>query len=237
MTISIISADQNGIIFWRGLSSDTKPAATNGHTFIETDTSKFLTANGSIWVEQLNAAYATPASAAAAATAAAPNASYRTILDVAGSHIAARAAGTYAFGQSSPLAVTGVGTLAPLKTIRIVAADYPTVNGLATKLRIRAQLYTNDTAPTGNFTFGLYPITRPATSGGAGLCIFTLGTVVVGSNGATFTAPAADLLGGAEGADFALPADGHYVIGVVTTATVAVAAHIHMSAQLQLRNA
>jgi hypothetical protein len=38
-------------------------------------------------------------------------------------------------------------------------------------------------------------------------------------------------------ADFALPADGHYVIGVVTTATVAASSHVHMSASLQLRNA
>jgi hypothetical protein len=166
-----------------------------------------------------------------------PNASYRTLLDCSGSHTAAKVAGTYALGQGDPLAVSGTGTLYPLNSIFIAAADYPTVNGAAPKLRIRAELYTNDVAPTGNFTLGLYPITRPGTSGGAGVCIFTLGTVVTGSNGATFSAPAADGLLNAVSADFALPADGHYVLGVVTTATVAASSHVHISASLQLRNA
>jgi hypothetical protein len=163
--------------------------------------------------------------------------SYSTLMECSGSHTAAKVAGTYALGDGDPIAVSGTGTLYPIKTIFIAAADYPTINGLAPKLRIRAQLYTNDVAPTGNFTFGLYPITRPATSGGAGLAIYTLGTVVSGSNGATFTTPAADGLLNAVGADFALPADGHYVIGVVTTATVATSAHLHMVSSLQMRNA
>ncbi len=169
--------------------------------------------------------------------AAVPNASYRTLLQAAGSHIAAQVAGTYGIPNGNPLAVSGTGTLYPLATINIVAADFPTVNGLAPKLRIRAQLYTNDVAPTGNFTFGLYPITRPTTSGAAGVCIYTLGTVVSGSNGATFTTPAADGLLSAVGADFALPSDGHYVLGVVTTATVATSSHVHVNAVLQMRNA
>lgn len=172
-----------------------------------------------------------------AASLGVPNASYRTILDSSGSHIAGRVAGVYGLSHGQPLAITGVGTLYPLNTILIAAADFPTLAGLAPKLRIRAQLYTNDVAPTGNYTFGLYPITRPGTSGGAGLCIYTLGTVVVGSNGAAFVTPAADGLLSAVGADFALPADGHYVLGCVTTATVAANAHVHISAQLQMRNA
>lgn len=162
---------------------------------------------------------------------------YSTLLQSSGSHIAARVAGTYGMGQGDPIAISGTGTLYPLNTIYIASADYPTVGGVAPKLRIRAQLYVNDVAPTGNFTFGLYPITRPATSGGAGLNIYTLGTVVTGSNGATFTAPAADSIGFATGADFALPSDGHYVIGIVTTATVAGSSHVHMNATLQIRNA
>lgn len=165
------------------------------------------------------------------------NSSYRTILDCSGSHIAAKVAGTYGMGQGDPLAVSGTGTLYPLKTIYIASADYPTINGITTKLRIRAQIYTNDVAPTGNYTFGLHPITRPATSGGAGVNIYTIGAVVAGSNGATFTTPAADGLHNAVGADFNIPADGHYIIAVVTTATVATSAHIHLSAQLQIRNA
>jgi hypothetical protein len=171
------------------------------------------------------------------AMSAAPNASYRTILQATGSHTAAKVGGTYALGEGDPLAVSGTGTLYPLAVIQLVAADYPTVNGLAPKLRLRFQLFTNDVAPTGNFTLGLYPITRPGTSGGAGLCIYTLGTVVAGSNGATFSAPAADLLGSMVGADFAFPTDGPYVLGIVTTATVATSAHVHVCAQLQIHNA
>jgi hypothetical protein len=165
-----------------------------------------------------------------------PAASYRTILDCSGSHTAAKAAGTYGMGQGDPLAVTGIGTLYPLNSIYINSVDYPMVDGKAAKLRIRAQLYTNDVAPTGNFTIGLHTITRPATSGGAGLCIYTIGAAVAGST-CVFTTPAADGLLSAVGADFALPANGHYIIGVVTTATVAASAHVHINAMLQIRNA
>ncbi len=169
--------------------------------------------------------------------AAVPNASYRTILDSSGSHIAARVAGTYGLAQSQPAAKSGTGTLYPLNTIYIAAADYPSVNGLAPKLRVRAQLYVNDVAPTGNFTFALHPITRPGTSGGAGLNIYTIGAAVASSAATTITTPAADSMNTTVGSDFALPADGHYVLGVVTTATVATSSHVHMSASLQLRNA
>jgi hypothetical protein len=175
-----------------------------------------------------------------AATAAAPGnlaSTYRTLLDCSGSHTAARVAGTYGFGQGDPLAISGTGTLYPLNTIFIAVADFQTLAGIAPKLRLRAQLYVNDVAPTGNFTFGLYPVTRPATSGAAGLVIYTLGTVVTGSPPAAVAAPAADSSNVATGSDFALPADGHYVIGVVTTAAVAASSHLHLSAVLQMRNA
>ena len=171
-----------------------------------------------------------------APTVAAVAGPYRTLLDCTGSHIAARTANTYGMGQGQPLAVTGTGTLYALNSIYIAAADYPSVGVLNAKLRIRAQLYTNDVAPNCSFTIGLHPITRPATSGGAGLNIYTIGAAVAGSTCAIST-PAADGLNSLVGSDFALPADGHYVIGVVTTATVATSAHVHISAQLQTRNA
>lgn len=163
-------------------------------------------------------------------------AQYRTISQVSGSHIAARVAGTYGFGFGTALAITGVGTLAPLALIRIDAADFPTINGKTPKLRIKASLQTNDVAPTGQFTFGLHPVTRPSVSGAAALLINTIGAAVAGSNGAVFLAPAADSSLTASGSDFAIPADGWYVIGLVTTSTVAVAAHVHCHAQLQARN-
>jgi len=162
--------------------------------------------------------------------------SYKTIAQASASHTAAVVAGTYFLANGNVAGVTGTGTLYPPVLIHIVGADYPTVNGVAPKLRIRVVLAVNDVAPTGNFTFGLYPVTRPGTSGGTGLDIYTMGTVVSGSNGATFTTPAADSLGTAVSADFALPADGVYVIGVVTTATVAASSHLHMQALLQYHN-
>lgn len=191
---------------------------------------------GTIATTQTAGTNSTTVATTAFVTAINNNASYRTILQASGSHIAGRAIGTYGMGAGDPIAISGTGTLYPLSVIQVVSADYPTINGITTKLRIRAQLYTNDVAPTGNYTFGLYPITRPAVSGGAGLAIYTLGTVVTGSNGATFTAPAVDLLGSAVGADFAIPADGAYVIGIVTTAIPPASAHVHVNAQLQIRN-
>ena len=90
-------------------------------------------------------------------------------------------------GQS----VGGTNASVSINPIYIAAADYPTVGALATKLRVSVNLLVNDVAPTGNFTIGLYPITRPATSGAGGQMIITLGTVVAGST-VLFTAPAAD---------------------------------------------
>lgn len=163
---------------------------------------------------------------------------YRTLLNSTGSHIAARVAGTYGMGQGQPLAITGTGILYALNSIYIDDADYPAIGALTAKLRIRAQLFTNDVAPGGNYVIGLHPITRPNPSGGAGLCIYTIGAAVAGST-ITYTTPAADgpPTPQAAGADFAMPADGLYVIGVVTSANVATSAHVHIAAQLQTRYA
>ena len=163
-------------------------------------------------------------------------ATHRVLKEGSGSHIAAKAAGTYALSNGGPLAVSGTGTLYPQALICIDEANFPTVNGKAPKLRIVATLATNNVAPTGNYTFGLFPVTRPASSGGAGLLIYTLGTVVSGSNGASWLIPAADLLEVKTSQDFDVPASGFYVLGVVTTATVATSSLVHCYSQLQMRN-
>ena len=160
------------------------------------------------------------------------NAEYSTLLQASASHTAGVVAGTYGLGVRDVAAVSGAGIAYPLATIYLAASDF---GGGTSKLRIRAQLYTNDVAPTGNFTFGLYPITRPAVSGGAGVNIYTIGTLVPGSNGASFTAPAADGLHAGASDEFDAPADGHYILAVVTTATVAANSHVHFNAQLQIR--
>jgi hypothetical protein len=159
---------------------------------------------------------------------------YRTILSVASQHTAARVAGKYGFGYQQAAFATGVAIANPIAIVGIYAADYPSIAGLTPKLRIRAQVNVNDVAPTGNYTFGLYPITRPATSGGAGNMIYTMGTVVSGSTGATVSTPAADSQTSLVSSDFSLPADGQYILGMVTTATVAANSHMHLNAQLQL---
>lgn len=171
------------------------------------------------------------------ATGDSPNASYRTLLQGAISHTAGVVAGTYLLANGEASFASATGSVFPVALMAIAAADYPTIGGYTTKLRIRAQIAVNDVAPTGNFTLGLYPLTRPGTSGGAGLNIYTVGTVVSGSNGATVTTPAADSHSNLVGSDFALPADGIYGLAVVTTATVAASSHVHINAQLQMRNA
>jgi hypothetical protein len=169
---------------------------------------------------------------------AANNSTYRTVALASASITAAVVAGTYALSFGGVAAVSGTGTAYPQALIVIKAADFPTVDGLAPKLRLRGIVSCNDVAPTGNFTLGLYPVTRPGTSGGAGVCIYTLGTVVSGSNGATVSTPAADSMTDLTGGvDFALPADGVYAIGLVTTATIAASAHVHVNAILQMHNA
>lgn len=215
-----------------------KPSYTAGEVGAETANSNIQThvasahapstaqKNSDITDAEIKAKYVTPAY----------NSVYRTILDSTGSHSATKVAGTYGLGQGVIAAVTGVGTLYPLNTIYIAAADYPTIDGKATKLRVRFNIACNDVAPfTGTFVCGLHPVTRPATSGGAGLCIYTIGTAVSGST-VTGTNLAADSNNPLAGADFALPADGFYILAFVTNGTMATSSHCHISASLQIRN-
>ena len=94
----------------------------------------------------------------------------------------------------------------------------------------------NDVAPTGNFTVGLYQCSGPSsgTTGSAATRIYTAGSLVSGSDGATVSAPAADSFQTAVSADFELPSDGTYAMAVLTTATVATSAAIHVMADLQI---
>lgn len=162
---------------------------------------------------------------------------YSILNTVQGSITAGYGATTSGF-NSNGLAIRGTGltAAAPMTVFHIVSTDFKTVTGKAPKLRIRAVMNTNNVAPTGNYTLGLYPVTN-ASGAGAGLLSYTLGTVVSGSNGAAFSAPAANSLLTAVGSDFALPADGVYCIGVVTSGTTAASAHIGLIAQLQIHNA
>ena len=164
-----------------------------------------------------------------------PNASYRTIELAAGSHIAGKVAGTYMIPGGDPLAVSGTGVLYPIVLIPIYAADLPSINGIAVKLKLRAIVAVNAVAPTGNFTVGLYPVTSGG--GGTGVKIYSTGTLVSGSACPTVTAPAASSMNVVVGSDFAIPSDGLYCIAVVTTATIATSSLVHINVVLLMRNA
>lgn len=163
---------------------------------------------------------------------------YRTVAEASGSHIAGRVAGTYFFGEGDALAISGTGTLYPPVLIYIDSADFPTVDGLSPKLRVEAIVAVNDTAPGGggSFTFGLHPVTTPATSGAAGVRIWTVGSAVASSTTA-FATPAADSAARQVSSDFALPSNGLYVLGMVSSATVNGSSHMHMTARLHMRYA
>lgn len=164
-----------------------------------------------------------------------PSTDFRSLLQSSGSHIAARAAGTYGLGQGDPLALTGVGIPYPLNIVYLDPAEYPEDDkGRKAKLRIRATFHTNAVAPGGNYTIGLHPVTRPASGGGAGLLIQNIGAAVAGSTAIRNAPPANNSSMPASGL-FDLPPAGFYAIGVVTTAAVAANALVHISAALQIQ--
>lgn len=146
---------------------------------------------------------------------------------------AAQAAGNYWFTEQATLMTAGLAS--PLAGVYIDTADFPTVAGVTAKLQFRVQLYTNDVAPGSTFTIGMYPVSRPTTSGGAGLLIYTQGPVLPGST-VTFTAPSADGMAVLSTADFAVPATGHYAVGFTSSNAIVTSAHVHMQFQLNVHN-
>ena len=162
------------------------------------------------------------------------NAQYYFIQQTQGHIAASVAAGTYFRSDTSSngwnQTVSQFGAIMYLNP-----TDYPTVNGVTTKLRISATISTNAAAPGCSFTFGLYPLTR--NSGGALTITWTIGTVISGSQVAQFVTPALNTLTNTKGTDFAIPAAGMYAIGVITSATTAVNSYTNMNAILQYRNA
>ena len=147
---------------------------------------------------------------------------------------AALPAGTYMLANGSAPILSGAdSTTSSLPIFPFAKADYEVANKTQ-KLRLRVQIATNATKPTTKFTFGLYPVT---VAGGSGELKATLGTVVSGS---TFeiNEPAASTITSKETADFTIPADGAYSLGVVTggelNPTPAVRVKVYMV--LQTRN-
>jgi len=146
-------------------------------------------------------------------------------------------AGTYLFSASHPTAAQATGAISGGdKNSRTMPffywddADYA-VSGQTVKLRLRAQVATNATAPTNSFVIGLHSVTVAGTADTIG---FTAGAVVTGS-GVTHTTPGASGIVSGVTADFTVPADGAYCLAVVTDGTIANNAMAQCSAQLQVR--
>lgn len=165
---------------------------------------------------------------------------YRTVLHASGLLIAGAVASTYGIGgrtasgdpNTSGSAFTAQNASLAFPLIYLDDADY-TIAGRTTKLRLRAQVSANATAPgTITLTFGLYPLT---VAGAAGVLTHTLGTVVSGSTAAA-TNPSASTITSVVGSDFNVPADGAYGLAVVTSATVPANGLLGVNAHLQLRH-
>lgn len=160
---------------------------------------------------------------------------YRLIFESPGSGLAAgKVAGVYAFNAGNAFIVSGGNAgVSPIDLFYLDTTEFPSVSGLTAKLRLEMILTVNNTAPTGNFTLGLYPVTKGA--GGVNASIYTLGTVISGSDGATVSAPAGSSMAILKGSDFSVPTTGYYCMGIVTTQTVAANSVVHCAAQVKGR--
>jgi hypothetical protein len=111
-------------------------------------------------------------------------------------------------------------------------ADYA-AGSRAVKVRVRALVFTNATAPTGTWTVGLYPVSS-VTAGSDLPPGPTLGAVTAGST-AAIASPAASSRNQIASADLTAPAAGYYVLGVVLSAQLADLANAQVRGELQLR--
>lgn len=161
---------------------------------------------------------------------------------IAGQLASGSLAGTYLLTPglitAGPEAVTAAGsTKSGNAPFYLKASELPAVAGLAPKMRLRAGVINNATAPAINFVFGLRAV---ATYGGAASAAPTVATVgasdVTGSS-VTFTSPAAAGAATADSADFTPPADGWYVLTCTTSGTLPATCISSLHAQVDLRYA
>ena len=142
-------------------------------------------------------------------------------------------AATYMLGGatgSSPLA-SGSSPSVALPLFYFKGVDRA-VEGKTQKLRTRAQILVNATKLTIKVTVGLYPI---SVAGGGDSLAITLGTVVPGST-VEFNEPSASTVSQSSSSDYAIPADGVYAFGFVTSAEFTNLCSAQVSAQLQARS-
>lgn len=115
--------------------------------------------------------------------------------------------------------------------VPIFAADF-SVSGKTAKLRVRAALSANAVTPTGNYTVGLYPVSSVGGASASGNST-TVGTVVA-STTVLFSGPTASTLASGVSSEVSLPSDGWYVLGVVSSGTVATGSSVVIAAHLDL---
>jgi hypothetical protein len=139
--------------------------------------------------------------------------------------------GTYVVNDRGS-AIGDTQNAVPYGAIYLDPADLAVPNRSA-KLRLRTALFTNATAIATNITPGLYPIASVA--GSSGNNTGTLGTVVTGSAGATFTTPAASSRLQVVTSDFTPPTAGWYALGFLVLAAMAAGSSVALTLTLQYR--
>jgi hypothetical protein len=162
---------------------------------------------------------------------------YQHLLQGHGNLVNDASAGTYFFywlnlmvgsGSAANTATATGSVTVPL--VYFTASDYA-ITSKTQKLRLRAQVVSNATAPGITFTFGLYPVT---VAGAADALAYTAGTIVSGSSTAVAT-PSPSTVTAANSGDFTIPSDGAYTVCVTTSGTLANNNHSAMHFQLQTR--
>lgn len=166
------------------------------------------------------------------------NALARNLVDSTGALGGSSAAATRLMGQDLTMAISGTNATAVANIIYLDTTEWPTIATLTAKVRIRAILTTNATAPgNGTYTFGLYPVT--AVAGATGGITYTAGAVVTGTTvalgGSGGSALAASTRFTGLSTEVAVPTTGYYAIGIVNSGSNAAASYIGLSAFLQLR--
>ena len=180
--------------------------------------------------------------AAIIAAGASTEGTYRVIASRTGAVVSGLGNAHFWIGMGGPAVKSATSSAAATTTyaptpgvFQFTASDYA-ISGRTTQLRMRATVINNATAPARDAIVGLYPVT--AVGGGNDQTSVTLGTVVSGS---TITFASASMTANSSlqnvTADFDVPSDGLYVLGVqVPGGNVANNGLLNVLADLQVRN-
>lgn len=145
-----------------------------------------------------------------------------------------KAAGTYKLtaGDSNVLELSTGSAVSFTDLIYLDSSRYPAVRGVSPRLIVKGFLSTNNTSVgTVTYTLGLYPV---STTGGVGVIRHIGGTVVSGSDGASWVNPSTAVTTYATGSLFTFPSTGFYCFAYVQSAASAANSAILMNAMLEL---